>query len=56
LCKLSARNADVDEINKPVVELLDIFEEQIYTSTENCGVLKTVVIMVILMKLYYQNI
>jgi len=27
---LSARNADVDEINKRVVELLDIFEERIY--------------------------
>jgi len=37
---LSARNVDVDEINKNVVELLDIFEERIYTSTdstENCG-------------------
>ncbi|XP_036143697.1 uncharacterized protein LOC118645901 [Monomorium pharaonis] len=37
---LSARNADVDEINKRVVELLDISEERIYTSidsTENCG-------------------
>jgi len=36
---LSARNADVDEINKRVVELLDMFEERIYTSTdstENC--------------------
>ncbi|KYM96549.1 ATP-dependent DNA helicase PIF1 [Cyphomyrmex costatus] len=36
---LSARNADVDEINKRVVELLDTFEEKIYTSidsTENC--------------------
>jgi len=34
---LSARN--VDEINKRVVELLDIFEERIYTSicTENCN-------------------
>ncbi|XP_018394982.1 PREDICTED: uncharacterized protein LOC108773590, partial [Cyphomyrmex costatus] len=37
---LSARNADVDEINKRVVELLETFEERIYTSTdstENCG-------------------
>jgi len=37
---LSARNADVDEINKQVVKLLDISEERIYTSTdsaENCG-------------------
>ncbi|KYN14600.1 ATP-dependent DNA helicase PIF1 [Trachymyrmex cornetzi] len=37
---LSARNADVDEINKQVVELLDTFEERIYTSIdsiENCG-------------------
>lgn len=37
---LSARNADVDEINKQVVELLDTFEERIYTSTdstENCN-------------------
>lgn len=37
---LSARNADVAEINKRVVELLDISEERIYTntdSTENCG-------------------
>jgi len=37
---LSARNADVNEINKRVVELLDISEERIYTSTdnaENCG-------------------
>jgi len=37
---LSARNADVEEINKQVVELLDIFEERIYTSidsTDNCG-------------------
>ncbi|XP_029670107.1 ATP-dependent DNA helicase PIF1-like [Formica exsecta] len=37
---LSARNADVEEINKRVVELLDISEERIYTSTdstENCG-------------------
>ncbi|XP_011704911.1 PREDICTED: uncharacterized protein LOC105460165, partial [Wasmannia auropunctata] len=37
---LSARNADVDEINKRVVELLDTFEERIYTSidsTENCS-------------------
>ncbi|KYN16225.1 DNA repair and recombination protein pif1, mitochondrial [Trachymyrmex cornetzi] len=36
---LSARNVDVDEINKRVVELLDTFEERIYTSidsTENC--------------------
>jgi len=28
---LSARNADVDEINKRVVGLLDTFEERIYT-------------------------
>jgi len=38
--RLSARNADVDEINKRVVELLDISEGRIYTSTdsaENCG-------------------
>jgi len=28
---LSARNVDVDEINKRVVELLDTFEERIYT-------------------------
>ncbi|XP_036148429.1 uncharacterized protein LOC118647495 [Monomorium pharaonis] len=37
---LSARNADVDKINKRVVELLNTFEERIYTSidsTENCG-------------------
>jgi len=37
---LSARNADVEEINKQVVELLDTFEERIYTSidsTDNCG-------------------
>jgi len=37
---LSARNADVDEINKRVVELLDMFEERIYTSidsTKNCN-------------------
>ncbi|XP_011883968.1 PREDICTED: uncharacterized protein LOC105571104, partial [Vollenhovia emeryi] len=32
---LSARNADVDEINKRVVELLDISEERIYTSTDS---------------------
>ncbi|XP_036147162.1 uncharacterized protein LOC118647075 [Monomorium pharaonis] len=32
---LSARNADVDEINKRVVELLDISEERIYTSIDN---------------------
>jgi len=37
---LSSRNANVEEINKQVVELLDTFEEGIYTSidsTENCG-------------------
>ncbi|XP_071582207.1 uncharacterized protein [Temnothorax nylanderi] len=37
---LSARNIDVDEINKRVVELLDISEERIYTSIDsavNCG-------------------
>jgi len=37
---LSARNIDVDEINKKVVELLDITGERIYTSidsTVNCG-------------------
>ena len=37
---LSARNIDVDEINKKVVELLDITNEQIYRSidsTVNCG-------------------
>ncbi|KAL6421466.1 hypothetical protein ACFW04_012937 [Cataglyphis niger] len=34
---LSAKNADVKEINKRVVELLDMSEERIYTSTENCG-------------------
>lgn len=37
---LSARNNDVNEINKQVVELLDTFEERIYTSidsAENCG-------------------
>ncbi|XP_067215659.1 ATP-dependent DNA helicase pif1-like [Linepithema humile] len=36
---LSARNTDVDEINKKVVELLDITNERIYTSvdsTMNC--------------------
>ncbi|KYM93650.1 ATP-dependent DNA helicase PIF1, partial [Cyphomyrmex costatus] len=36
---LSARNIDVDEINKRVIELLDTFDERIYTSidsTENC--------------------
>jgi len=36
----SARNAVIDEINKRVVELLDMFKERIYTSTnstENCG-------------------
>ncbi|EZA50914.1 hypothetical protein X777_10741 [Ooceraea biroi] len=36
---LSARNADVDEINKRVIDLLDISEERIYISTdstENC--------------------
>jgi len=32
---LSARNADVDEINKRVVELLDMFEERIYTSIDS---------------------
>ncbi|XP_011859152.1 PREDICTED: uncharacterized protein LOC105556668 [Vollenhovia emeryi] len=31
---LSARNADVNEINKRVVELLDISEERIYTSID----------------------
>ncbi|XP_039311973.1 uncharacterized protein LOC105206659 [Solenopsis invicta] len=37
---LSARNVDVDEINKQVVKLFDAFEERIYTnidSTENCN-------------------
>ena len=36
---LSARNADVEEINKRVVELLDDKNERIYTSVdsvENC--------------------
>ncbi|XP_036150735.1 uncharacterized protein LOC118648518, partial [Monomorium pharaonis] len=37
---LSARNIDVDEINKRVVELLNVTEERIYTSVDsavNCG-------------------
>ncbi|XP_070165618.1 LOW QUALITY PROTEIN: uncharacterized protein [Polyergus mexicanus] len=37
---LSARNINVDEINKKVVELLDVTNERIYTSidsTVNCG-------------------
>ncbi|XP_070529768.1 ATP-dependent DNA helicase pif1-like [Cardiocondyla obscurior] len=37
---LSPRNVDVEKINKQVVELLNIFEERIYTSVdsiENCG-------------------
>ncbi|XP_036143523.1 uncharacterized protein LOC118645856 [Monomorium pharaonis] len=37
---LSARNIDIDEINKRVVELLNITEERIYTSVDsavNCG-------------------
>jgi len=37
---LSARNIDVDEINKRVVELLNITEERIYTGADsavNCG-------------------
>ncbi|XP_058801538.1 uncharacterized protein LOC131670166 [Phymastichus coffea] len=36
---LSARNTDVDELNKLVIDLLDITTEHIYTSidsTENC--------------------
>ncbi|XP_070171476.1 uncharacterized protein, partial [Polyergus mexicanus] len=32
---LSARNVDVDEINKKVVELLDIADERIYTSVDS---------------------
>jgi len=32
---LSARNIDVDEINKKVVELLDIANERIYTSVDS---------------------
>ncbi|KMQ82814.1 atp-dependent dna helicase pif1-like protein, partial [Lasius niger] len=32
---LSARNVDVDEINKKVVELLDITNERIYTSVDS---------------------
>jgi len=32
---LSARNVDVDEINKQVVELLDTTDERIYTNTDS---------------------
>lgn len=60
---LSVRNADVDEINKQVMELLHKFEEQIYTSTdstctnstENCDD-NDDLITVTLVKFYYQNI
>jgi len=40
VCNTFCKKCQCKEINKQVVELLDTFEERIYTnidSTENCG-------------------